>query len=65
MVKVQDRCNRGDFFGEKAQVELGIALLNHASQKAWSVDATLRLVNGTAIAPHSLLMTSIAFVLSN
>jgi len=65
MVTVQNSGYCGDFFWEKAQVEFGVALLYHAPQKSWGVDAALWFVHGAAIAAHAFLMATVAVVLGD
>ena len=50
MVPVEHRRNGGDFFREQLQVELRAAVLHHAAQQAGVLDATLRAVDGAAVA---------------
>jgi hypothetical protein len=65
MITVYDSRNRGHFVREKPHVQLGIALLDHASKQSGGVDATRRFVNGTPIAPDFLLVAGYALVLGN
>jgi len=66
VVVAVEHCGDGShFFGEKTQVELGVALLHHAAQKTRGVDAPRGLEDGTAIAPHLLHMAGCTFVLGH
>src|SRR6218665_2570237 len=64
MVAVQHGRHRSDLIGEQTQIEFGIAMLDHATQKAGRVDAPGGPVDGCAITAHLLLMTGRTFVLS-
>ncbi|MDE2617851.1 MAG: hypothetical protein KGL73_12635, partial [Burkholderiales bacterium] len=63
MVPVQHGSNGRDLFGKETQVELRIALLDHATQKARTVDPAGRPIDGRAITAHPLLVTRHALAL--
>ena len=65
VIAVQHRRDSIDVLGEHAQVQLGIALLHHATQESRRVDAALRLVDGAAVTPHFGDMAGRAFALGD
>ena len=45
-------CDGSDGFGQQAQLELHVALLDHAAEEAGRIDPYLRPVDGGAVAAH-------------
>ena len=56
MIAIKHGRDSSHLVREKAQIQLGVALLHHASQQAGGVDATRRFVNGASITTHFLLV---------
>jgi len=65
VIAVQHGGHRRHLFREQAEVELGIALLDHAAQIARGVDFPRRLVDGAAVPPDLLPVAGHAFVLGD
>lgn len=65
MLFVQDSGNSIGIFREKSQVELGVAVLDHATQGTCRVDAAFGVIDGTAIAAHASNVAFVALVFGN
>ncbi|MBP6245118.1 MAG: hypothetical protein KA411_05615 [Limnohabitans sp.] len=65
MVSIEYRSDRIDLFREHAQIQFGVALLDHASQQCGTVDASLGFIDGTAITPDFAHMASHALAVSD
>ena len=65
VVSVENRCDRRRLFGEHAQVQLGVALLDHAAQKAGCIYLSGWFVDGTSVPADPFLMTGGTLVLGD
>ena len=65
MVAVEHGGDGRDFLGKQPEVELGVALLNHAAQGTGGADAAGGPVDGAAIPTHLLLVAGSAFALDD
>ncbi len=65
VVPVQHRADGSHFFRKQGQVELHIALLDHAAQSAGRVDAAAGLVNGRSVTTDLALVTRHALVIGD
>ena len=65
VVSVEHGGDRCDFLGKHLQVQGTVALVHHAAQKSSLVDASRRVINGTAIPSHFANVALAAFVLRN
>ena len=63
VIAVEHRRDRRHFLGEELQVQLGVAGLDHAAQRAGVGDALVRAVDAAAVAAGLACMAFGAFVL--
>ena len=62
MLPIENGGHCGDLFGKQPEVQLGVALFDHATQKSGRVDASLGVVDVAAVAAHATNVTGLAFV---